>query len=148
MSKKPTILCVDDQAANLRVRTMLLEQFGCDTIAALDHGSALRAVRDNPVDLMVIDYHLAHGESGETVARDVRAMRPQLPLIMLTGDTHLPPSAEGTVDAVLIKGTSNPGALLDWIQKLLPASELKPRRPRLVSEPRKPHEENESDEIS
>jgi CheY-like chemotaxis protein len=30
MSKKPKILCVDDQLENLGVRAMLLEQFGCE----------------------------------------------------------------------------------------------------------------------
>lgn len=114
---------------------MMLEQFGCDTIAVLDHQSALRAVAENTVDLMLIDYHLAGGETGEQVARDVRVIRPQIPLIMLTGDSSVPPSAAESVDAVLIKGSSDPGALLELIQKLLPESDIRPRRPMLVADP-------------
>jgi len=135
MPKKPTILCIDDLASNLRVRTALLEQFGCNTIAVADHQSALRTVADEQVDLLVIDYHLANNETGEDIARDVRVMRPEVPLIMLTGDSRLPESAIQSVDAVLIKGTSNPTALLDLIQKLLPDAALRPRRPMLVSDP-------------
>jgi CheY-like chemotaxis protein len=128
MTKKPTILCIDDRPMNLRVRTMLLEQFGCNTIAVEDYRSALRVVTErDDVDLLVIDYHLANGETGEDIARDVRNMRPQIPLIMLTGDIRLPESACRSVDAVLIKGVSNPTALLDLIEKLLPNTTILPR---------------------
>jgi CheY-like chemotaxis protein len=128
MSKKPTILCIDDRAVNLRVRTMLLEQFGCATIAVADHRSALRVITErDDVDLLVIDYHLANGETGEDIARDVRVMKPQIPLIMLTGDVRLPESACQSVDAVLIKGVSNPTALLDLIETLVPDAALLPR---------------------
>jgi CheY-like chemotaxis protein len=125
--KKPKILCVDDQAENLRVRAMLLEQFGCDVVEAQDHQSALRAITEDGIDLLVIDYHLAEGVTGEEIARDVRVIRPELPLIMLTGDSKLPDSAARCVDAVLIKGVSNPRALLELIEKLVPRPQLKPR---------------------
>jgi hypothetical protein len=43
-----------------------------------------------------------------------------MPLIMLTGDPAIPETAKASVDAVLIKGASNPSDLLATIQKLLP----------------------------
>ncbi len=135
MARKPKILCVDDQAENLRIRAMLLEQFGCEVVQVQDHRGALRALTENGVDLMVIDYHLAAGETGEDIARDVRAMRPDLPLVMLTGDAKLPESASDCVDAVVIKGVSNPGSLMDLIEKLVPGTKLRPRRPMLGFEP-------------
>jgi CheY-like chemotaxis protein len=131
---KPTVLCVDDQLPNLRIRTMLLEQFGCNTLVAEDHLSALRALDKNQVDLVIIDYHLAHGETGEEVARDIRIMHPHLPLIMLTGDNSIPESAAVMVDAVVIKGVSNPKALLDLVEKLVPDAALRPRRDMLIHE--------------
>lgn len=131
MANKPTVLCVDDQLPNLRIRIMLLEQFGCNTIGVEDHVSALRAVNENQIDLVIIDYHLAHGQTGEEVARDIRVIHPKLPLIMLTGDNALPGSAAAMVDAVTIKGSSNPKALLDLIEKLIPGAELRPRREML-----------------
>lgn len=111
---------------------MLLEKFGCKSITASDHRSALRAASENTVDLAVIDYHLANGETGEQIALDLRVMSPRLPLIMLTGDSRLPASASDSVDAVLIKGASNATALLDLIERLLPDAELVARRPMLI----------------
>ncbi len=64
---KPRILCVDDQASNLQIRAMLLEQFGCSVVTACDHQGALRAITEGHLDLAIIDYHLAKGETGEQV---------------------------------------------------------------------------------
>lgn len=135
MDKKPTVLCVDDQVPNLQIRIVMLQQFGCQALAAADHQSALRVVAESEVDLVVIDYHLGNDENGEEVAHDIRALRPQLPLIMLTGESQLPASAVCSVDAVLIKGTSNPRALLDLIEELLPGAELRERKPMLIFDP-------------
>lgn len=127
MGERPVILCIDDQAENLKIRTMLLEIFGFATIAVCDHHSALRAVTDQRVDLLLIDYHLANGETGEEIARDVRVMRPDLPLIMLTGDSRLPESARQCVDAVLVKGASDPRELRETIHRLLPGANKRQR---------------------
>lgn len=148
MSSQPRILCVDDQASNLQIRAMLLEQFGCIALTALNHQSALRVASESHVDLVVVDYHLANGETGEEVARDLRVIFPGLPLIMLTGDSRLPSSAVESVDSVIVKGSSSPGTLFDEIQKLLPEAELRPRRPLLMKkppEPPSPPRSNESD---
>lgn len=131
---KPRILCVDDQQQNLAIRAMLLQQFGCDTITVTDHSSALRALTENHVDLLLIDYHLAGNATGEEIARDVRALQPDIPLVMLTGDARLPDSAAESVDAILVKGQSNPRDLLETIQRLLPQASLKPMRPMLIPE--------------
>ena len=135
MSGKPTILCVDDQPTNLQIRAMMLEQFGCRALTASDHRSALQIIAEEAVDLAIIDYHLANGETGEDVARDVRVMRPRLPIIMLTGDSRLPQSACEAVDVVLIKGAANPRTLFELIEKLLPDAALKPRHAMMFGAP-------------
>jgi hypothetical protein len=53
----------------------------------------------------------------------------------MTGDNSIPDDAAALVDEVLVKGVSDPGALLDLIAKLLPGAELRPRRPMLISKP-------------
>ena len=136
-TSKPRILCVDDKAENLKIRTMMLEQFGCETISACDYDESMRILGKNEVDLLLIDYHLADGRTGEEIARDVRGAHPELPMIMLTGDSKLPQSPEDSVDAVLIKGLSDPRLLLDTIQELLPSKEVKQRRPMLIEATRK-----------
>jgi|GEM_PF-6043717 len=135
MAKKPTILCVDDLEENLRIRLLLLQQFGCDTLTAHDHSTAIRAATDNSIDLVLIDYHLANGETGEQVALDIRVLKPIIPLVMLTGDVHLPDHAFECVDAVLTKGLSSPAELFEIIQRLVPDAELRPRRAMLIPKP-------------
>ena len=135
MSKKPAVLCFDDLEEPLLIRVLLLQQFGCETLTAHDHATALRIATDNPIDLVLIDYHLAHGETGEQVARDLRVLNPIVPLVMLTGDFNLPKTASECVDAVLTKGLSSPGDLFEIIQRLVPDAELRPRRAMLSPTP-------------
>ncbi len=127
---------------------MMLEQFGCSVVTATDHQSALHVISEDCVDLVIVDYHLANGETGEEVARDLRVMRPRMPIIMLTGDTRLPKTACDVVDEVVIKGASNPGALFDLIEKLLPDAELRPRRPMLTGDPSNAGTEQDSKKAS
>ncbi len=131
---KPVILCIDDQAENLKIRTLLLEQFGCDTVSAPDHQSALRAMAEQRIDLLLIDYHLAEGQTGEDIARDIRVISPSTPLVMLTGDAKVPESVSECVDAVLTKGASGPREVLETIERLLPGTRLRPRRAMLFDE--------------
>ena len=137
MSVKPKILCVDDMTENMKVRAMLLELFGCEVLTAQDHRSALSACEDGGIDLLLIDYHLGDGATGEDIARDVRVLKPEIPMVMLTGDSNLPKSAIECVDAVIIKGASSPADLLDALQRLLPKAAFRPRRERPVYAPRK-----------
>ena len=135
MAKKPTILCVDDLEESLRIRVLLLQQFGCETLTAHDHTTAIRIAADNPIDLVLIDYHLANGETGEQVALDMRVLKPIIPLVMLTGDVLVPDCAFKCVDAVLTKGLSSPAELFEIIQRLVPDAELRPRRTMLIPKP-------------
>jgi CheY-like chemotaxis protein len=132
MSRKPTILCVDDRADSLLIRKMMLEQFGCAVVTVTDSRACVNALDANSIDLVLIDYHLAEATNGEDLARRIRASRPGLPLIMLTGDPKIPESVHESVDAVLIKGASNPADMLDLIQELLPEASLKSRPPQTV----------------
>ena len=131
MSEVPLILCVDDQQANLEIRVLLLRQFGCEVLTANDHASALQILAVNPVDLMFVDFHLAPGTTGEEIADDIRLLRPEVRLVMLTGDPRVPETVQRKFDAVLIKGTCNPGDLWQIIQGMVPQKKLLPRRASL-----------------
>lgn len=133
--KKPKILCIDDKEDNLKIRTTMLELFGCETLSAYDYDGTMEVLQQAEVDLLLIDYHLANGRTGEEIAKDVRVMRPEIRLIMLTGDTKVPQGAQDFFDAVLMKGTSDPKTLLATIQELLPEKDLRTPRPNLVDRP-------------
>jgi CheY-like chemotaxis protein len=126
--KRPHILCLDDQRENLRLRKLFLELFWCQVTAVEDAETCLCTARKAAFDLGLLDYHLGGEITGEHVALELRVHLPHMPLIMLTGDPKIPDSARQSVDAVLVKGLSNPIELLDTIQELLPDCILKPRR--------------------
>ena len=132
---KPQILCLDDQPESLQVRKSLLEQFGCDVVTVTDSRACLHSVVLESFDLVLLDYHLAEEVTGADVARDIAVLFPNLPLVMLTGDSKVPESARECVDEVLIKGVCGPSDLLDTIQRLLPRSRIKPRRDRILPLP-------------
>lgn len=138
MSGKPKILCVDDKIDNLQIRAMMLERSGYEAVIATDHDSALQVCKDGSVDLAVLDYHLANGETGENLARELRAINHELPIILLTGDISVPPSAAENVNAVMIKGMGGPRALLNLIEKLLPDATLPGRPPMRAGSAEKP----------
>lgn len=124
----PRILCLDDREENLRFRKLFLEQFGCTVVTVLGAHECLQLAESQDFDLAILDYHLAGETTGEDVAHDLRAMRPGLLLMMLSGDPNIPESAKTCVDAVLLKGSSNPTELLDAVQSLLPDCKMKPHR--------------------
>jgi two-component system, OmpR family, phosphate regulon response regulator OmpR len=79
----PHILLVDD---DLRLRGLLetyLQREGFAVTAAGNAEQMERALRDCPVDLMVLDLMLP-GRSGLDICRELRAAQNTLPLIMLT----------------------------------------------------------------
>jgi CheY-like chemotaxis protein len=125
--RRPKVLCLDDQRDHLRLRKDFLELFGCEVTTAEDARSCLDAVARDEFDLAILDYHLGVGLTGEDVARELHDSHPSMPLIMLTGDPMVPKTARDSVDAVLIKGASNPRDLLDLIETLTPGCTLKPR---------------------
>jgi CheY-like chemotaxis protein len=132
---KPRILCLDDKPENLRIRKVLLEQFGCDVVAVTDSCTCLHRVAQESFDLVVLDYHLEEQVTGADVARDISVMLPEMPLVMLTGDPGIPRSAWECVDEVLIKGSCGPRQLLETIQRLLPGSRIRPQRESLSPSP-------------
>lgn len=132
--KKPRILCLDDQPDNLGLRKIFLELFGCEVAAVTDADSCLEAADEENFDLAILDYHLMEESTGEDVANELRRRFPEMRLVMLTGDPNVPPSVDSCVDALIIKGTSNPSELLDTIEQLLPDCYVKPRRKHISRE--------------
>lgn len=79
-----TILVVDDDQD---VRSMLvdsLEGFGYRVVAAEDGYAGLAALRRSEPDLMLLDFAMP-GLNGAEVAREARALRPELPIVFVSG---------------------------------------------------------------
>ncbi len=86
-SKVPHVICVDDEAAQVRAITMLLERDGCRATGYSDPGAALAAIRDAPaeVDVIVTDFNMP-GTSGILLAREAMRIRANLPVILVSGN--------------------------------------------------------------
>lgn len=83
-SKSASILVVDDDPNLLRMLRRGLVLAGYDVHAVEDGESALRAIRDEPPDLLVLDVMLPEPLDGLEVARRARAAGADVPILMLT----------------------------------------------------------------
>lgn len=81
----PTILAVDDNEANLKLVTVLLEDMGIKTIAADSGPNALLALENNKVDMIFMDIQMPgmNGLEATNLIRKKKAPK-DLPIIALT----------------------------------------------------------------
>lgn len=111
------LLCVDDRAASLEVRRLILEHEGYEVLTASDGAAGLQLFAERAVDLVVLDYHMPD-PNGAVVARKMRALKPEVPVLMLSAYFEPPADAAGFIDAYITKG-ENPRILLDRITQLI-----------------------------
>ena len=110
------ILSVDDEAAILFTRQRILESAGYEVVSAGDGERALHIFAALPIDLVLLDY-LMPGMDGGVVAQQMKASKPNVPLIMVSAS----PASEGTLicaDCRIDKG-QGPEFLLETIRRLL-----------------------------
>ncbi|GFR45037.1 hypothetical protein Agub_g6407 [Astrephomene gubernaculifera] len=82
------ILAIDDDSVNLMVIESVLRPLGWDIVPAMDSTEAYAAVDDDDTwpDLVLLDYNLEVGDSGETVLANLGAKfgRANIPIVMCT----------------------------------------------------------------
>jgi CheY-like chemotaxis protein len=80
-----TVLCVDDVPSSRLLLTEILKRRGYKTISAENGSKALKIIRANKnLGLLIVDYEMPKMDGAE-LARRVKQLRPQLPIMMLTG---------------------------------------------------------------
>lgn len=88
-------MVLEDDPAVRSATGLLLKVHGFDVLAAATIGEALEAAREQPIDLLITDYHLSGGETGTQAIAALRALRgPQLQAVLVTGD----PGAAGGLE--------------------------------------------------
>ncbi len=92
MCKKETILCVDDEENQLAVRKLVLESKGYAVLTAPSGQQALAVLDQHPVDLVLSD-HLMPGLTGAELARQIKAQKPELPVILISAVNEIPVDA-------------------------------------------------------
>ena len=83
------ILFVDDDANLAELARLMLTRLGCRATVCTDSTVALRLFRDQPdrFDAVITD-QIMPGLSGTELAALLRAVRPDLPVVLCTGGSH------------------------------------------------------------
>ena len=114
---KAKVLCVDDDLPGLVIRAMVLEKYGYEVITASDGEQALKLFRHGKFDAVLIDYYMPMVD-GAYVAKAMRHLKPEVPIVMISAAVALPEGALKDTDAFVAKGIS-PTEMTDVIDKVL-----------------------------
>lgn len=106
MAANNTILCIHRDPAQVSS----LQENGYELVTATNGHDGLRLFATQPVDAIVLDYHLGQLD-GALVANEIKRIRPTIPIVMLTDNLELPDGALSSVDALV---TKSDGAHFLW----------------------------------
>jgi PAS domain S-box-containing protein len=95
---KRRVLVVDDSSPIRDFVAQTLEKAGFEVVAVTSTRAAAEALASESIDLLVTDVTLLDG-SGTALARSARAVRPDLPIVLMSGSEEL----EDAFDAELTK---------------------------------------------
>ena len=115
-SRKPTLLCVDDNQTALHVRKLVLESAGYSVLVASNFATAMGLFSSSAVDLVLTDHVMEDG-SGTELAAAMKRFRPDVPIVIISGLVEAP---EGIEQADLfISKADSPPQVLQKISELL-----------------------------
>lgn len=97
------ILCVDDDPVVLSLQRALLEAAGFSVITARDASEAIRGFSVELPDAVVIDYSIC-GTNGAALAKQLRRIDENVPLILNSGSMEIPVQDSTLFDRLLPKG--------------------------------------------
>ena len=119
---KARILVVDDEEVLARLTRTMLTQLGYQAHVFTSGLAALSAFRAAPQDFdLVLTDQTMPEMTGESFTRQVRQLRPDIPVILCTGFSHAIDAAKAQtlgIDAFLMKPVSLQ-ALADTIEQVL-----------------------------
>jgi CheY-like chemotaxis protein len=115
-STQPLVLCIDDAEVTLRVRKLLLTSVGYSVLTASSGEEGLEVFKKNTVDLVIADHFLSD-KSGTEIAGEMKALKPQVPILIVSVAEEAPAGLE-FADGFLSK-LDGPDALLERIATLL-----------------------------
>ena len=110
------ILCIDDADIALRVRKLLLASEGYNVLTARTGEDGLELFKQNPVSLVIADHFLT-AKTGTEIAREMKELKPEVPILIMSAAIQKPPGME-FADGFLAKGEP-PEVLFDTIAHLL-----------------------------
>jgi len=96
------VLCIDDNPDVLECERAFLESFGYTVLTASSGGKGLEMASIHSVDVVILDYFMP-AMNGQQVAIEMRRLRPQAPIILLTEGLGVPEQTLNLVDALVAK---------------------------------------------
>ena len=112
--KPVRVLLLDDDPANLLLRSAILRQNGYEAMVAGSIEEANELL--DCTDIAVLDYHLGNGKFGTSVATKLRQRKPEVPIVILSAT--LERRFGGVEDMHLLKGHSSVEDLLAALRGL------------------------------
>src|ERR1039457_6762665 len=96
------LLCIDDNEDLLECERSFLESFGYSVLTAESGGKGVELASKHSVDVVILDYFMPE-MNGQEVAIEMRRLKPQAPIIMLSGEVDIPEQALKWVDGFIAK---------------------------------------------
>jgi len=97
-----TILCIDDDDSMLGYQRALLERRGFAVLTAASARQGLQIAAACAVAAVIVDYHMPE-MNGHEVATEIKRLRPQTPIVMVSSDNEIPEHIWKVVDAFVSK---------------------------------------------
>ena len=122
--QQPTILVVDDEGDFLETLMNRLKKRKIKALGCASGEEAVRLVKETPFDVVVLDIKMPGGMDGIQTLREIKKIRPETEVILLTGHASLETSMEGMQSGAydyLLK----PIRLEDLLEKLAQALDRK-----------------------
>ena len=98
---KITILCVDDEETPRILRKLILQKQGYQVVTAASGAEALEVLNRTNINLVLSDLMMP-GMTGAELTKSVKAMRPTMPVILISGVNEIPADA-GYADRFISK---------------------------------------------
>jgi DNA-binding NtrC family response regulator len=119
MSNHPgrkTILCIDDDYSMLGYQRALLERRGFTVLTAASARQGLQIAVACAVAAVIVDYHMPD-MNGHELATEMKRLRPQVPIVMVSSDEGIAEHVLKVVDAFVSKNEA-PSRLLPVITRI------------------------------
>src|ERR1700733_6382148 len=113
-----TILCVDDEETPRTLRKLILQKQGYQVITAASGGEALEVLDRANIDLVLSD-QMMPGMTGTDLTKFVKAIRPTMPVILISGVNEIP--ADASYADRFISKVGGPELLFETVVEVLTA---------------------------
>ena len=123
LRKNATILVVEDEALISEMIADALDEQGFDVVIVSNAADALRHVQSGmKVDALFTDVHLPGGMDGSELATQVRALRPDMPIVYASGRWHPTEQEQLVSRAIFLQKPYDPRDAGSLLMRLVSAS--------------------------